>query len=77
MSLAHAQQTVLQAIATQSTQQPTARDYLSTFRIVASTMAHSLELLMDNDFVRVTEQGSYEMIDPLTKGILAGTNVTS
>ena len=75
-ALAHAQQTVLRAIAIEPTDQPTATVYLSRFRIASATMRRSLDVLMDKDFVRKTSDGLYEVVDPLVKGVMASGGIS-
>jgi hypothetical protein len=71
MALAHTQRTVLQALAIQPTGKPTAKDYLTRFNIAGSTMTKSIDVLMEKDFVRLSSDGEYEVIDPLVKGIMS------
>ena len=70
MALAHAQKSVLQAIAVEPTSQPTAKSYLGRFDIAGSTMKKSLSVLVEKDFVRITRKGVYEVVDPLIRGIM-------
>ena len=70
-SLAHAQRTVLKAMAIEPTSQPTASGYLAQFKIANSTMRRSLDVLLERDFVRKTSSGVYEVVDPLVKGVMA------
>lgn len=55
MSLAHSQRSLPQAIATQTTGQPKAKEFLLRFRIAAATITRSLGVLLERDSVRETE----------------------
>ncbi len=70
MALALAQRSVLQALSVQSTDKPTSKNYLGKFNIAGSTMTKSISVLIEKDYVRITSEGVYEVVDPLIKAIM-------
>lgn len=69
-AISQGQRTVLQGIATQPTDKPMAKEFLSRFGVAAGSVRQSLGVLMDKDFIRQTDQGVYEVVDPLVRSTL-------